>query len=264
MFESQIIFRQLTVNADFRDSQLACGIRPNTHCVSDIQIQYFNIIYIMQGEGVFIDAAGKRTKVYPGCLLFRHPHESHSIIRRTPWLSFFANGGVSIYDLLVKLNMLPQERVLFIGESFQVRRTLYHYINKMANEPDPYLLLPEFIELVRRLSTQAHAAKEEQANLFLKEAMDYCKVGMSVSEIAEKLYMNPETLRKRFRKANGCSISQYRTLLRVEMAKNGLFSGKSLKEIAAELGYCDEYALSHQFKKVEGVSPSQFKKNLRL
>lgn len=47
-----------------------------------------------------------------------------------------------------------------------------------------------------------------------------------------------------------CRINRAKTLLR--------YSPKSISEIADELGYCDIYAFSKQFKKASGMTPKQY------
>ena len=86
------------------------------------------------------------------------------------------------------------------------------------------------------------------------------RVGTTSEEIAVLCGMGYEALRKRFRNVFGCSLEQYRIQLRINAAKSMILDqNMSVKEISAELGYCDPYAFSKQFKQQVGVSPQKFK-----
>lgn len=261
MQTGQRIFRHLPTPRNPRQGQLACGIRPNSRSVKNIQIDYFNMIYLMHGTGELIDDTGKRTKLYPGCVIFREPFKTHSIERTSEWLVFYANAGTCVWEMMRTLGMLSNDPVLYVGSSNEIRSMLFEYVTQFDSEKDSYLLVPRFIELVYRVRTlSAKINHSDSASDIWAEILEYCKVGMSVADIAAKLHINSETLRKQFRVRYGCSISKYRQLLRIELAKQGLLDGKSVKELANELGYCDEYALSHQFKTIVGISATQYKR----
>jgi AraC-like DNA-binding protein len=75
------------------------------------------------------------------------------------------------------------------------------------------------------------------------------------------LNKSPKTLSNLFKKYNEKSplqVIQNRTIL--EARRLLRYSDKSIKEIAYEIGYEDIQSFSRFFKKVEGISPSDFKK----
>lgn len=89
------------------------------------------------------------------------------------------------------------------------------------------------------------------------------KTKHKVADYAEMLHKSPKTLSNLFKKYNEKSplqIIQNRTIL--EARRLLLYSDKSIKEIAYEIGYEDIQSFSRFFKKIEGISPSDFKKAL--
>lgn len=89
------------------------------------------------------------------------------------------------------------------------------------------------------------------------------KTKQQVSDYAEMLNKSPKTLSNLFKKYNEKSplqIIQDRTIL--EARRLLRYSDKSIKEIAYEIGYEDIQSFSRFFKKIEGISPSDFKKSL--
>jgi AraC-like DNA-binding protein len=73
--------------------------------------------------------------------------------------------------------------------------------------------------------------------------------------VARRLGLSPAHFRRRFREVLGESPVAFRIRLRLERAAE-LLGSRSVKEVAAELGYPDPFALSRQFRARFGVPPS--------
>ncbi|MBR1930183.1 MAG: helix-turn-helix domain-containing protein [Lachnospiraceae bacterium] len=79
--------------------------------------------------------------------------------------------------------------------------------------------------------------------------------------LAESFYINKFYLTRIFKEQFGVSINAYLLQLRITRAKQLLrFSDKTVEEIAGECGMNDANYFSRMFKKVEGVTPGQFRK----
>jgi len=78
--------------------------------------------------------------------------------------------------------------------------------------------------------------------------------------LEEKLGMDYHYLTTLFSTVEGITIEKYAILQRIEKVKELLmYDEKSLSEIAYEMGYSSVQHLSQQFKKVTGLTPTQFK-----
>ncbi len=78
--------------------------------------------------------------------------------------------------------------------------------------------------------------------------------------LAEQLSREYSALSKLFSESEQQTIEQYVIRLKIEKAKELLsYRERNLSEIADELGYSSVAHLSNQFKKVTGVTPSQFR-----
>ncbi|WP_103865186.1 AraC family transcriptional regulator [Aquimarina sp. I32.4] len=87
----------------------------------------------------------------------------------------------------------------------------------------------------------------------------------SVAEYADLLHKSPKTLSNVFSKFNSKTPLKYiqeRILLEARRLLH--YTEKPVKEIAYELGYDDIHSFSRFFKKKEGISPSQYKKQNQL
>ena len=79
--------------------------------------------------------------------------------------------------------------------------------------------------------------------------------------LAEKLHRDYWTLSKTFSKVEGITLEHYFIMLRVEKAKELIeYDEMNFSEIAYELGYGNINHLSGQFKRVTGMSMSEYKK----
>lgn len=78
--------------------------------------------------------------------------------------------------------------------------------------------------------------------------------------LMSRVFKDYSSVSKLFSSVEGITIEQYFILQRIEKAKELLvYDEMSLSEIALTLGYSSSQHLSSQFKKVTGMTPTQFK-----
>ncbi len=81
-------------------------------------------------------------------------------------------------------------------------------------------------------------------------------------ELAKMMNVSVKTAETKFKAAFGETIHQYMLSFKIKEAMSYFdrFRGISVKEVAYNLGFCDEYHFSKQFLKHTGVSPRDYKK----
>ena len=83
-----------------------------------------------------------------------------------------------------------------------------------------------------------------------------------VKFIGQSFHRDYSAISKLFSEVEGISLEKYFILQKIEKVKEWLvYNERSLSEIAFRLGYSSVAYLSSQFKKVTGLSPSEFKAN---
>jgi len=83
----------------------------------------------------------------------------------------------------------------------------------------------------------------------------------SLDELSDRFFISKYSLYREFRNSYGITLNHYVIAKRITYAKKLLrFSGFSLEEIARSCGFYDTSYLNKQFKKSEGISPSDFRK----
>lgn len=82
----------------------------------------------------------------------------------------------------------------------------------------------------------------------------------SVAELAQYVSYQPDYLSSLFKRSTGVSIVQYTNQLRIRMAKALLTNYDiTIKEAAYSCGFPDEKYFMRLFRRLEGVTPSQFR-----
>lgn len=84
----------------------------------------------------------------------------------------------------------------------------------------------------------------------------------SVSKfITNKIFKDYSSISRLFPEVEGITIEQFFILQKIEKTKEWLiYNEQSLSQIAFNLGYSSTQHLSNQFRKVTGMTPTQFKK----
>lgn len=85
---------------------------------------------------------------------------------------------------------------------------------------------------------------------------------LTISEISESTLIPKSSLYKFFNNYLGCTVSDYINLKKIEKATELLLTEElSISEISEKLGFSTQQYFSKAFKKLKGISPSQFRKN---
>ena len=89
---------------------------------------------------------------------------------------------------------------------------------------------------------------------------DHSEQKFSLSEIANALFVNGNYLARVFKHETGHTLLWYHNAIRCENAKKMLKETElSVADIGSAVGYISPAHFSHQFKKMTGVSPSDWR-----
>ena len=89
---------------------------------------------------------------------------------------------------------------------------------------------------------------------------EHYKEPIGRNEIAEVMFLAPEYLSKVYKKETGVTLNEAIATYRVEQAKILLDRGERVSDVAEKVGFDNFTYFSTTFKKVVGVSPTQYKK----
>jgi two-component system response regulator YesN len=84
---------------------------------------------------------------------------------------------------------------------------------------------------------------------------------ISLQDIASRFYLSREYISRKFKQEYGVNLSDYLCQIRMSKAKLLLLNDKlRLHHIAGMVGYQDEKYFGKVFKKLEGVTPGEFRR----
>jgi len=145
-------------------------------------------------------------------------------------------------------------KVLELNNLFQEDHgSMFFKLQAMFHE----LLHELFLEEEER-SKQTSGSLVELSIAYMQQ---YYMQSITRQQLADRFSVSTGYFSRLFRKETGQSFSEYLSALRIDKAKELLLkSSASLHQIAACVGYRDEFYLSRKFKQVVGVAPTIYLK----
>ena len=164
-------------------------------------------------------------------------------------------------DYMLELPVLAR-----CGESAAVRSVFSDIISVFWSEKaNREFRLAALCDLLLLEIHEAGSGTASSSDKLVDEALNLIRLTperiFTLSELAGMLHVCSRNLTGRFRRATGKSVHQYELDLKLDMACMHIRNdpGRPFKDVAANLGFYDEFHFSRAFKQKYGVSPMQFK-----
>lgn len=95
-----------------------------------------------------------------------------------------------------------------------------------------------------------------------KFLQDHLEEDLSLNILADEFHLNPQYISQLFKTEIGVGFLTYLTNIRIEKAKKLLLStDESISNISSQCGYYDYRVFTKVFKKHEGITPSQYRRD---
>ncbi len=171
---------------------------------------------------------------------------------------------------LQKINDLSRQDIYFQLDG-QIQRLIQMLVLEMQQHPDDLLLSRACGDTVtavlqRHISSFSTHRKDSRFDL---EAVDrYIEQNLSrrisVAQLAGSVFLGESQFHMLFKEQIGVTPHQYVLGKRIDMAKALIEQGRlNLGQIAELTGFSNQSTFTHTFSRLQGVSPSQFKKTCR-
>lgn len=234
----------------------------------------YQLIYMAAGKGVFYFKNGKKIVEKGNMVLFR-PGEPQVYTYYAAdkvevfWVHF---TGSQVEDFLSYYDLPKDENVFFTGSSPDYQWLYNQMIRELQLRRENYdellqILLHHVLLIINRYLKESKKGitdildEMECAINYFNE--NYNKP-IEIEQYAKEQHVSTNWFIHNFKKVAGVTPQQYIIRLRISAAKEYLVStNKTIKEIAMTVGYNNALYFSRLFRKSTGLSPSDYRTNMR-
>lgn len=213
-----------------------------------------NTYELRKGDCVFIDC------------LKSYAHSTNRELWSLSWVHFNGNMIPDIYDKYLERGGKP----VFNPRNFKLFVILFEYLFSTATSDD-YIRdmkinseLNQLLELLMAETTHSEGNGNLKKNNLqsIKEYLDTnYSSQINLDELSAQFFISKYYLTREFKKQYGISINAYLQNVRITHAKQMLrFTNNKVETIGLECGLGAANYFSRTFKKVEGISPSEYRK----
>lgn len=212
-------------------------------------VQHFSIFHIGKSELLHIKAWEKYSYYiiyYKGDVIYFDPFIQHLYMEYRPFHTSFScvPANPIVIELLLQ-DMYIKWKTGSFQEHLSVKAIFYDIIHRI------------FLELTKGQGKPHAVDLAESARIYLEQ---HVHEAITVQKLADSLKISTRHLLRVFKERYGKGPQRYLQQHRIELAKQYLQTDRlSIKEIAAALGYEDEYYFSRAFKKEVQIAPSTYR-----
>lgn len=237
-------------------------------------LPHHELLFIKGGKGSI--TIGKKRYQLKGCMLFYicpDVHHSFEIDADEPgyFLSVhFSYVRVSFNDSKWDVKNEGDGLSLSPGQELKDYYHIEDAFRKLAESWETKLPGYEFATrtLLQQLliTVFQHTRKQNQnyaISLKVEKVIEYMHQHAShrvnLAELSELVHLAPTYLSRSFKETTGYSVIEFFNRIKIDKAKELMIEGdKKVKEVAQALGFTDEFYFSRIFKRIEGMSPSEY------
>lgn len=167
---------------------------------------------------------------------------------------------LSLYHVLAQMMLNQFTLSNLLEEMFELPEYFdffYHY----CDEDRSFLLLTAMMEKIVQLRVQK---KEESSIGLMNKINRYIDINisedLSLTKLSDTFHMNPAYLSRVYKQISGGNISDYIAARRLELAKRLLRESTiKINRIALQVGYESPSYFNRMFKKMEGITPQEYR-----
>ena len=233
---------------------------------------YIEIEYCCNGEGYQI-LNGEKVNISKGTFFLVSHSDTHEIfpIKPLSLITLSFNYMIIPASISQYFSLIHKENFYFehVPQSKYIK-TLFQRAQQEYTEQDLYsfsnlenILSLILIEILR-LKKKNISSPTTNKNLLIN-AINYINMHFidnpSLEEVAKFVYLTPSYFCSFFKKGIGQSFKNYIRELKVKQAKKLLKNGLSVTDSCYMSGFPSLNDFSRTFKKIVGITPSEYKKN---
>ncbi|MBZ9686014.1 PocR ligand-binding domain-containing protein [Clostridium estertheticum] len=142
----------------------------------------------------------------------------------------------------------------------------FKYLSEVSSLNNVERLCQWIIKVLDRFSECMYNVENINNVHIIQKSMEYVNDNVSdnisLNSVAEYVYLSSSYFSRLFKKEMGINFIDYLNMVRVEESKKYLTDLKiTLSDIARTVGFTDQSYYTKVFKKIEGISPGQYRKS---
>jgi len=163
--------------------------------------------------------------------------------------------------------MTEEDGIYTSGGAYSFLNLLVYIIEKYAGRDIAILTAKAFMIDIDRISQspfiifQGQKTHDDEP---VKKAQEFIETNfedkITVDQLASMLALSRRNLERRFKKATANTVVEYMQRVKIEAAKMSFESSReNVNEVMYKVGYSDTKAFRTTFKKITGLSPTQYR-----
>ena len=245
------------------------ALRP--HVSRRDNLQSYLCMMVLDGSG-YIEYEGRHYDMKKGDCAFidcmrSYSHSTGADVWSLQWVHFYGENMPAIYEKYIERGGLP----VFTPENGERYADIFSNLYNIAGSED-YIrdmklnaLLNELLAVIMEQSwhpENASGGKKRRELVEIKSFLDeHYMEKITLDSLAASFYIDKFYMSKIFKETYGTTINAYILSKRITQAKKMLrFTELSIDEIGSRVGMNDANYFSRSFKKLEGISPSEYKR----
>ena len=197
-----------------------------------------------------------------------YSHQSSADLWSLRWVHFYGNSVKGIYEKYLERGgecCFPAMRAgrmsELLAELFEVASSDSYIRDMQICEKLTSLLTLLMEESWHPDSQSANSRKKKDLQELRTYLDEHYQERISLDDLSERFYINKFYLTRIFKEQFGVSINNYLLQVRITHAKQHLrFSDLPIEKVASEIGIEDARYFTRMFKKVEGMTPGEYRK----
>ena len=232
----------------------------------------YAVVYLTSGGGHFQTQGQPPVPCSAGDLLLLFPEIPHGYGPPPggEWSEVYVVFSGPVFDLWRQLGILSPARPVLRLSPVATHARKLREIASGTPDDNPAGRLARICALQCFLasalaSAEANESSAESRPDWLEKAAAKLRLDptLSLESVARAAGLSYESFRKKFRAITGESPARFRSRIVFDLACKLIYEDRlSNKELAAKLGFCDEFHFSHRFHQATGQTPGQFRSGL--
>lgn len=212
-------------------------------------------IPLSSGDCVFIDCRNP------------YSHETSDQLWKLKWIHFYGPNITNIYQKYIERGGQACFHPSDLNSFEELWDNLYSvssssdYIRDMRINQDLNCLLTLLMQESWHPETQRSGTKKQSLVKIKKYLDEHYSQKISLDLLSEQFFINKFYLTRVFKEQFGISVNNYLLQVRITHAKQLLrFTDQTIEEVGLSCGIGPLYYFSRVFKKIEGLSPNEYRK----